>query len=82
MCARFSANYRNRIWKQEVMIKKTERSEAAQHGSAVTNGGEERTMDELKYIYYLISINDDNVALFQARTPAGLRSSVWGNKLC
>ena len=58
------------------MIKKTERSEAAQHGSAVTNGGEERTMDELKYIYYL----DDNIALFQARTPADLRSSVWGNK--
>ena len=62
------------------MIKKTERSEAARHGSAVTNGGEARSMDELKYIYYLLSINNDNIAEFQARTPADLRSSVWGNK--
>ena len=62
------------------MIKKTERSEAAQHGSAVTNGGEALSMDELKYIYYLISINNENIAPFQARTPADLRSSVWGNK--
>ena len=62
------------------MIKKTERSEAAQHGSAVTNGGEARSMDELKYIYYLISINNENIAPFQAQTPADLRSSVWGNK--
>ena len=62
------------------MIKKTERSEAAQHGSAVTNGGEALLMDELKYIYYLLSINNDNIVPFQARTPAGLRSSVWGNK--
>ena len=49
------------------MIKKTERSEAAQHGSAVTNGGEARSMDELKYIYYLLSINNDNTAPFHRR---------------
>ena len=76
---RFSINYKNRVWKHEVMLKKSERSQEGQNhqinGVTISNGGKYRN-DSFEMLFFIFYLVQDNAIVNVAPFDGNLKNKI------